>query len=100
MDNPFTQLKNDIDRIGDVVQKIYQEISEKNSMAQNNTKKLISRKDVAQEFGVCLSTVDNLVRQGILEKRKHGRIVRFDIEQVRTALQSYQKHQHKDPYFG
>jgi hypothetical protein len=97
MDNPFTELKNDINRIGDVVQKIYQEISEMNSIPQNGGKKLISRKSVAQEFGVCLSTVDNLVRQGVLKKKKHGRIVRFDTEQVQTALQSYQKHQRKDP---
>lgn len=42
---------------------------------------------VARAFGVCRSTVDNMVRSGILpQPQKCGRIVRWPVSAIRQAL--------------
>lgn len=47
----------------------------------------LSTREVAQFHGVSERTVFSWQRQGILKGRKHGQILRFDIEHVRAMFQ-------------
>lgn len=49
-------------------------------------KTLFSRKEAADHLGVCLSTIDNYARSGILPKKKLGSNTRFRIEDLDNLL--------------
>lgn len=45
-------------------------------------KPLLSRKEAAELAGVCITTIDNRVKEGVLKKCRVGGVVRFKREQV------------------
>lgn len=51
----------------------------------------MSRKEVAEYLGVCLATVDNYSRQGLLTKRYFGSVPRFHRDEVRQVMNGLKK---------
>jgi excisionase family DNA binding protein len=49
-------------------------------------KQLISRKEAAHLAGVCLATLDNKVKAGVLSKYRTGGVVRFKKSEVIDAF--------------
>jgi excisionase family DNA binding protein len=47
-----------------------------------DSKPLLSRKEAAELAGVCITTIDNRVKEGVLKKCRVGGVVRFKREQV------------------
>jgi len=45
-----------------------------------------TKQDVADYIGATIRTVENNMRSGVLPYRKIGRLVRFDMEEVKQAL--------------
>lgn len=56
-----------------------------------NLPEYLSRKEVAEYLGVCLATVDNYSRLGVLEKRFVGSVPRFHRDEVRKVLHDLKK---------
>lgn len=54
--------------------------------AASDSKLLITRKEAADLAGVCLATLDNKVKGGILKKYRTGGIVRFRKQEVVEAF--------------
>lgn len=54
--------------------------------ATSDNLKLITRKEAADLAGVCLATLDNKVKGGILKKYRTGGIVRFRQQEVLEAF--------------
>lgn len=54
--------------------------------ATADSKKLITRKEAADLAGVCIATLDNKVKDGILKKYRTGGIVRFRQQEVLEAF--------------
>ncbi len=54
--------------------------------ATADSKKLLTRKEAAELAGVCLATVDNKVKSGVLKKYRTGGIVRFRHQEVVEAF--------------
>lgn len=55
----------------------------------------LSRKQVAVYFGLCLASVDNLTRQGVLRKHYLGNVPRFHRDEVRKAFEAWQRYQRR-----
>ena len=99
MQNPFTIIRGDVQRLDEVLQKVLQ-IVESLDNPKQKAKKWLNTEEVAARLGVSKGSVGNLAKKGSLTKYKHGRITRFDSEQVDTAFKTYKKHEREDPYFG
>ncbi|MFN0217172.1 MAG: helix-turn-helix domain-containing protein [Saprospiraceae bacterium] len=54
--------------------------------ASADNQKLLTRKEAADLAGVCLATVDNKVKSGVLKKYRTGGIVRFRHQEVVEAF--------------
>lgn len=59
----------------------------------NKDGEFLTRRQAAQELGVCLATLDNLVKTGRLKKYRNGSIVRLKRSEVETFYSSFQKYQ-------
>ena len=53
---------------------------------ETKTERAATKKDVAFYLGVTVRTVENQMNAGILPYRKIGKLVRFDMDEVKTAL--------------
>ena len=49
-------------------------------------KQLLTRKEAAKLVGVCLATIDNKVKSGVLKKYRTGGVVRFLHQEVLNAF--------------
>lgn len=54
--------------------------------ASADGKQLLTRKEAAELAGVCLATLDNKVKDGVLRKYRTGGIVRFRQQEVIEAF--------------
>jgi len=52
----------------------------------HNGQQLLSRKEAADLVGVCLATIDNKVKAGVLKRYRTGGIVRFRHQEVVDAF--------------
>lgn len=93
--NPFEILGNRLGNIELLLRKVFEQ--QDNQTAQNSKEEntiLLTRKQAAKLYGVCLTTIDSMSRKGILKKHKSGgRIVRFRKDELLTAFKTYQKYQ-------
>jgi excisionase family DNA binding protein len=53
---------------------------------KTQTERAATKKDVAYYLGVTIRTVENQMSAGILPYRKIGKLVRFDMDEVKSAL--------------
>lgn len=53
----------------------------------------MTRRDVSNYFKICLASVDNLTRTGILKKHYLGGLPRFNRDEVKAAFTAWQKYQ-------
>lgn len=56
------------------------------STSHDDGKQLLTRKEVAELTGVCMATIDNKVKAGVLKKYRTGGIVRFKRQEVIDAF--------------
>jgi excisionase family DNA binding protein len=54
--------------------------------ASSDGQQLLTRKEAAALAGVCLATIDNKVRDGVLQRYRTGGIVRFKKQEVIDAF--------------
>jgi len=52
----------------------------------SNKERASTKKDIAFYLSVTTRTVENMMASGVLPYRKFGKLVRFDLEEVKTAI--------------
>lgn len=55
----------------------------------------LKKKEVAERFGISISSVNNYMRQGMPYYRIGSKLVRFDLEDVEKWLKEKVKHERK-----
>lgn len=53
----------------------------------------LTRKQTAKALGLSLTTIDNLARQGRLQKRRNGKITRFSKKDVIEFGENYKRYE-------
>jgi len=71
-----------------VEQAVRKVISENQTLpaVPDDGKQLLTRKEAAALAGVCISTIDNMVKAGVLRKYRTGGVVRFRHSEVIEAF--------------
>ena len=83
--NPFEVLDNRLAKIEDLLTKIAGQASQPPGH-ETLQSEYLTRREVADLFDVCLTTVDHLSNAGILRKYRSGRVVRFLRSEVVAAI--------------
>ncbi|HPI07852.1 MAG TPA: helix-turn-helix domain-containing protein [Saprospiraceae bacterium] len=79
----------DSEQLNKIIQNAVRTVISENGPATvtpDDGKQLISRKEAAHLAGVCLATLDNKVKAGVLTKYRTGGIVRFKKSEVIDAF--------------
>jgi len=79
---PETTIRNIVEQ---AVRKVIAE-TQSSTVPSDDGKLLLSRKEAADLAGVCLATLDNKVKAGVLQKYRTGGIVRFKKSEVIEAF--------------
>ncbi|MBK8554983.1 MAG: helix-turn-helix domain-containing protein [Lewinellaceae bacterium] len=79
---PESTIRNIVEQ---AVRKVISEIQTAPA-ASADGKQLLTRKEAAELAGVCLATIDNKVKDGILKKYRTGGIVRFQRSEIIEAF--------------
>ena len=72
--------------IQNALKSVLTEIPQNTPNPSTNGPELVSRKEAAVLAGVCLATIDNKVKDGVLKKYRTGGIVRFKRQEVIEAF--------------
>jgi len=79
---PETTIRNIVEQ---AVRKVIAE-TQSSTVTTDDGKQLLTRKEAANLAGVCLATLDNKVKAGVLQKYRTGGIVRFRKSEVIEAF--------------
>lgn len=64
----------------------FQQTSNQSTTPPSTLPELLTRREAADLAGVCLATIDNKVRDGVLKKYRTGGIVRFKRQEIIEAF--------------
>ena len=53
------------------------------------TPSLVKKQEIADRYNVCVRSVENLVRRGVLPCYRLGRSIRFSVEECDAAMRNY-----------
>lgn len=79
----------DSEQLNKIIQNAVRSVISENQISPAvtpNGQQLLTRKEAADLVGVCLATVDNKVKSGVLKKYRTGGIVRFRHQEVVEAF--------------
>ncbi len=88
--NPFEDMHARFDKIENLIQNLAERQQGDSPKSENFKDEFITREEAAEEMGVCVTTIDNLAKEGRLKKyRNGGRIVRIKKSELIEVLQSF-----------
>lgn len=79
----------DSDQLNKIIQNAVRSVISENgptTVTSDDGKQLLTRKEAAALAGVCLATLDNKVKAGVLSKYRTGGVVRFKKSEVIDAF--------------
>lgn len=88
--NPFEVLDARLTRIEDLLTLLTGQKPTVAALPDPKQQEYMTRREVADLYDVCLTTVDHLSNAGVLRKYRSGRVVRFKRSEVMSALGSIQ----------
>jgi excisionase family DNA binding protein len=86
--NPFEALDNRLNIIETLLKSMVEQKTEPNRTS--NVHDYITRHEAAVELGVCITTIDNLAKNGLIKKyRNGGRVVRLKRSELGAAFATF-----------